>query len=268
VPNRYTPGSFTKNFSWNKSYKRLHTAIRNAFSPDRAPVPRDIWRERSDIQDADLELIPLNFFLYSMHGLNDDFVVVDRLVDRAFVAYDSDFAKLALFAFHLATSGTWRYSKWPSGKVAGWANDFVKGVAWSAGRWSSAAMSKQSLKTFLEEAIDGKSITKVRTNYRFMLKSAGILVDDQVQPTNLRAPWLTDATMLFWDRQIFSGELHRSSSPKDFEVAFFRNEIHKLLACTAEEGRTIALSSYRRYATELMPRRLEQLEHLRDLLAA
>jgi hypothetical protein len=160
MSDRYTPGSFTKNFSWHESYKRLHAAIRNGFSPGRAPVTRDTWRQQSDIQDADLELIPINFFLHSMHGLNDDFIVVDRLVDRTFVAYDADFAKLALFAFHLAMSGSWRHSKWPDGKVAGWANDFVRRVAWNGGRWSSAAFTKQSLKKYLEEAIDGKSVTR------------------------------------------------------------------------------------------------------------
>jgi hypothetical protein len=101
-----------------------------------------------------------------------------------------------------------------------------------------------------------------------MLKSAGILVDDQVQPIDLRAPWLADATMLFWDRQIFSGELHRSNSAQAFETTFFRNEVYKLLGCTAEEARPIVLSSYRKYGAELLPRRLEQLEELRGLLAA
>ena len=33
----YTPGSFTKNFSWHQSYKKLHNAIRSGFSSGRAP---------------------------------------------------------------------------------------------------------------------------------------------------------------------------------------------------------------------------------------
>lgn len=115
----YTPGSYTKNFSWHHSYKRLHSAIRNGFPSELVPVERDKWREHSRIGDAYRELIPLNFFLYSMRGLHEDFIVVDRLVERSSVPYDADFARLALFAFHLAMSGNWHQSKWPDGRVAG-----------------------------------------------------------------------------------------------------------------------------------------------------
>jgi hypothetical protein len=243
----YTPGSFTKNFSWHRSYRNLHTAIRKGFSAGLEPVERETWRERSGIGDANRELIPLNFFLYTMRGLNGDFVVVDRLVERSFVRYDADFGKLALFAFHLAATGNWHHSKWPDGKVAGWANDFIRTVAWNDGQWREAAFTEYALKSFLEERIDGKAVTKrkVLTNYRYMLASADVLVDERIQPVDLRAPWLTDATQLFWDRQIFGGELHRSSDQKEFEAAFFRHEMYMLLGCTAEQGRVIALSTYR-----------------------
>jgi hypothetical protein len=266
----YTAGSFTKNFGWKESYEKLHVAIRNGFSDGLAPVTRDQWRKRSEVANADRELIPLNFFLHSRCGLKDDFVVVDRLVERTFVPYNTNFASLALFAFHLAASGTWHHSKWPDGRVAGWANEFIRTVAWKGGCWGSAAFTKQTLKSFLESRIEGEGVTKrkVRTNYRYMLASAGALVDEEVQRPNLRSPWLTDATQLFWDRQIFSGELHRSSDQKEFEAAFFRHEIYMLLGCTAEQGRAIALSAYRVYVTQLLPNRLEQLEKLRGLLAA
>jgi hypothetical protein len=266
----YTPGSFTKNFSWHQSYKKLHNAIRSGFSSGRAPVARERWRERSGIGDANRELIPLNFFLHSMLGLNEDFVVVDRLVERTFVPYDADFAKLALFAFHLAASGNWRHSKWPDGRVAGWANEFIRTVAWRDGQWSGAAFTERTLTSFVDERIDGEAVTKrkVLTNYRYMIASAGVLVDGQIPKTDLRARWLTDATQLFWDRQVFTGELRRSGSAKDFEAAFFRHEIYKLLGCTSEEGRTIALAIYRDYSERILPTRIEQLEKLRTLLAA
>lgn len=266
----YSPGSFTKNFSWHQSYKKLHAAVRNGFSSKRDPVVRERWRERSGIGDTNRELIPMNFFLHSMRGVNDSFFVVDRLVERAFVPYDADFAKLALFAFHLAMSGNWRHSKWPDGKVAGWASEFIRTIAWSSGQWRSAAFTERSLGSFLEEHIDGEAVTKrkVLTNYRYMLASAGVLVDERVQETDLRAPWVADATQLFWDREIFSGELHRSSSAKDFESAFLREEIYKLLPCTAEQGRAIALAIYRDYSERILPTRIKQLEVLRVLLAA
>jgi hypothetical protein len=266
----YTAGSYTKNFGWEESYEKLHSAIRKGFSAELAPVTRDAWRERSEIADPDRELIPLNFFLHSRRGLNDVFIIADRLVERAFDPYNTNFASLALFAFHLAMSGTWHHSKWPDGRVAGWANEFIRAVAWRDGRWRSTAFTEQALKLFLEETVDGEDVTKrkVLTNYRYMLLSAGALMDDQIQQPNLQAPWLTDATQLFWDRQIFSGELNRSSNQKDFEAAFFRHDIHMLLGCTAEEGRIISLSTYRPYIARLLPKRLEQLEELRGLLAA
>lgn len=270
MADKYTPGSFTKNFSWHLSYKKLHSAIRCGFSLGPTPVTREAWRERSGIGDPNRELIPLSFFLHSMRGLNDDFVVADRLVERAFVPYDADFAKLALFAFHLAASGNWRHSKWPDGKVAGWANEFIRTVGWKDGQWSGAAFTELALSSFLDEQIDGEAVTKrkVLTNYRYMLASAGVLVDEQIPKMDLRAPWLTDATQLFWDRQIFTGELHRSSRARDFESAFLRHEIYKLLGCSSSEGRTIALGTHRDYSGRILPTRMEQLEKLRVLLAA
>lgn len=267
---KYTAGSFTKNFGWDDSYEKLHLAIRNGFSEGYPPIERESWRTRSKIADSDRELIPLNFFLHSMRGRNADFVVVDRLVERTVAPYNLNFANLALFAFHLASSGNWRHSKWPDGRVAGWANEFIRTVAWRSGSWDSAAFTRQSLKLFLQDRIEGEPVTrrKVLTNYRYMLTSAGALIDNRVQNLNFQAPWLTDAAMLFWDRQIFAGELHGKEPQKHFEAAFFRNEIYKLLGCGAEQGKAIAVSAYRAYSAELLPKRLEQLEKLRVQLAA
>jgi hypothetical protein len=126
MPRLHTAGSFTKNFGWNESYEKLHTAIRKGFSLGLSPTKREDWRKRSEICDPDRELIPLNFFLCTTPRLNNDFVMVDRLVERAIVPYDADFAKLSFFAFNLAMSGSWLRTKWPDGKVAGWANEFVR----------------------------------------------------------------------------------------------------------------------------------------------
>lgn len=266
----YTAASFTKNFGWNKSYEKLHAAIRNGFCAGLTPTDRETWRERSKIADQYRELLPLNFFLYSRPGLKDDFVLVDRLVERSFDNYDIDFAKLGLFAFHLASSGSWRRSKWPDGRVAGWSNELIRTRVWNHGKWRSEALTERSLDAFLKSQLDGEEVTKikVRNNYRFMLKSAGMLVDAQSGPGQRDIPWWIAATQLFWDRQIFGGELHRSSGVKEFEAAFFRHDIHKLLGCTSEQGRAIALATYRDYSAQLLPNRIRQLERLRGLLAA
>ena len=266
---QYTAGSFTKNFSWNRSYKRLHTAIKNGFSERLSPVTRDAWRERSEIRDADRELIPLNFFLFSKRGLNDDFVLVDRLVERARAHYDIDFARLALFAFHLAMSGNWHRSKWPDGKVAGWANELIR-AAWSRGNWGAGAFTDASLKVFIFARIDAEDRTKnkIFTNYRYMLKSAGILIDGEFQPVDLTGRWPIDATQLFWDRQIFIGELDPKSDRTDYHAAFIRHEIHKLLGCSEEQGRAFVFGAYRDYSAEMAGQRFAQLEKLKALLAA
>src|SRR6266496_783496 len=114
---KYTPGSFTKNFSWNESYERLHRAVRAGFSSSgSAPITRDRWRSDSMIDDSDRELIPMNFFLYSVVGTKEDYLLVDQLVAVAKDRYDQQFAQLSLFAFHMANSGRWRHSQWPDGR--------------------------------------------------------------------------------------------------------------------------------------------------------
>lgn len=267
---RYTAGSFTKNFSWKRSYRKLHTAIKNGFSAGLSPVTRDLWRKRSGIGDPDRELIPLNFFLYSKRGLNSDLVLVDRLVERTRFNYDSEFAKLALFAFHLAMSGNWHHSKWPDGKVAGWGNEFIRTIAWSGGEWGAGAFTDSSLKSFIAERIDGEDVTrrKVLTNYRYMLTSAGFLAHGEFQPDDRRGHWPIDATQLFWDRQIFSGELGPTSDRADYYAAFIRHEIHKLLGCSEEQGRAFAFGAYRDYSAKRASQRFAQLEKLKALLAA
>ena len=41
-----------------------------------------------------------------------------------------------------------------------------------------------------------------------MLESAGVLIDGELQPKDLRQRWITDAVQLFWDRQILEGNRH------------------------------------------------------------
>jgi hypothetical protein len=109
---------------------------------------------------------------------------------------------------------------------------------------------------------------KVFTNYRYVLISAGVLVDGKMQAAELETPWPYEAIQLFWDRQVFCGELHRASGPDEFEAAFFRNDVHKLIGCTAKQGRAYALRAYRDYSARWLPQRMEHLEELRGRLAA
>jgi hypothetical protein len=272
MQNRYSPGSFTKNFSWNKSYLRLHRAISNGFAEADAPVARERWRAQSGIADGDRQLIPLNFFLHTIQGLHEDFVLVDQLVDTATHPYSDQFAQLALFAFHLANSGSWRHSKWPDGRVAGRANELVRDVAWLGDDWVAGAFFDNTLMNFIEQRIDAEPVTKrkVFTNYRDMLRSAGVLVGDVLQPRDLRQRWLTDAVQLFWDRQILDGKLPATANAAALEDTLVSNEIYKLLRCDADQCVAFARAAYPEFSQGQAAHRADQIATLRHrgLIAA
>jgi hypothetical protein len=271
MPALYTPGSYSKDFAWSESYKRLYDAIRCGFSKMLEPVTRENWRKNSGIENKDLELIPLNFFLYAKDCIDGDFVLVDRLVELAIrQPYDKHFAQLSLFAFHLANSGGWRRSQWSDGRVAGWANEFIRDRVWHAGRWSGGALERSSILKFVEERIEGQlgTLTKVCTNYHHMLRNAGVVVDGVLQEPDFRDTWYVDAVQLFWDRRIFDGKLNSSSDQIAFEKAFLDEEIYKLLACDKKQGITFARAAFREYSKTRRQERTKQLGKLRIRIAA
>jgi hypothetical protein len=233
------------------------------------PLTRELWRKRSGIRSSDTQLVPMNFFLYSTQGIEGDFILVDRLVEKATQRYDQDFGWLALFAFHLANSGRWRGSKWRDGRVAGWANSLIRERAWRDGQWLDEALKKPAVNQFLEPRLVCTAYTrhKVVNNYHFMLVSAGAIVGKKVQPIDFSAHWPIDATQLFWDRQIFDGLLSPSSDRKSFEIAFFDREIYKLLGCSEAQGRAFVAAAFRDYGTR-MENRAKQIADLRGALVA
>ncbi|SRR5258707_4700574 len=266
MPRTYTPGSFTKNFSWDHSYERLFMAIKKGFGEELSPVSRDDWRSASGIPDNDRQLIPLNFFLYSMRGVEEDRVLVDRLVDAAIERrYNADFAQLALFAFHLSCSGNWRHSKWPDGRVAGWANKLICDVAWRNGSWTATAFDEVGLTEFLKENLDAEVVTlrKVFTNYRFMLRSAGVLVNDRLQPPNYAQRWYVDAVQLFWDRHFFEGNLPLGANARTLEDIFFNRETHRLLNCDETQARVFVRTAAREYLPGILASRADQIQELK-----
>jgi hypothetical protein len=267
----HTPASFTKNFAWNESFKKLLQSISDGFGGATDPISRDTWRKQSGINNKNLELIPLNFFLYSKKGIHDDFVMADTLVERAVVGrYDSSFANLALFALHLARAGDWHGSKWPDGRVAGWVNLFIVEHAWRGGDWRNDAFGHRAMSEFLDDHVDGEARTKRKmlTNYRFMLRSAGVLVEERLSPKALHEPWLLQATQLFWDRELFDGHITPSADAKLLERIFYEKKIQKLLRCTEQEARPIIMAACRQYSAGRLAQRASQLERLRPALLA
>jgi hypothetical protein len=263
----YTPGSFTKNFSWNHSYKRLYNAIRSGFSGERGPISRERWRANSRIGDTNRELIPMNFFLYSVEGAAEDYILVDQFVEYALATrYDVEFCQFALFDFHQANSGHWKNSPWTDGRVAGWANDYIREIASAKGAWPANAFDERPLGDFLNEKIVGEVVTKHKmlTNYRYMLKSAGVLVDGKLQPVNLRQRWYVDAVQLFWDRQIFEGALGATAKISALEDSLIDHEAFKLLRCEKEQCRAFARAAYGEFSTGQGPARVAQIDALRS----
>jgi hypothetical protein len=193
-------------------------------------------------------------------------VLVDRLVELAIKQpYDRHFAQLSLFSFHLAHSGAWRRSQWSDGRVAGWANEFIRDRVWQTGSWNGSALERSSILKFVEERIKGQpeTLTKVCTNYHHMLRNAGIIVDGSFQEPNFRDTWYVDAVQLFWDRSIFDGKLSVTSNQAAFEEAFLDEEIYKLLACDDKQGITFARSAFREYSRSRRSERATQLSKLK-----
>jgi DGQHR domain-containing protein len=194
------------------------------------------------------------------------YVLVDQLVDTAMDPYNQQFAQLALFSFHMANSGTWRNSHWPDGKVAEWANELIRKEAWHKDDWSEAAFSDKELSAWIELHVDAEEVTrrKVFTNYRYMLRSAGVLVDEHLQPNDLRQRWLVDAVQLFWDREIFDGNLKAAAGLPTLESALIDNDIYKLLRCSKDQCRTFARAAFAEFSTGQGADRVRQLQSLRD----
>jgi hypothetical protein len=207
----------------------------------------------------------MNFFLYSVPGEKDDYLLVDQLVDAAMDPYDLQFGRLALFAFHMANSGKWRKSQWPDGKVAGWANELIL-AAWDRDDWAADAFSDKQLFEFIQRHLDAEEVTqrKVFTNYRYMLKSAGVLSAARLQPQDLRQRWLIDAILLFWDRGIFDGLLKATSNLGALESALIDDEIYKLIRCNKDQCRTFARAAFPEFAGGQGLDRARQLQRLRD----
>jgi len=207
----------------------------------------------------------MNFFLYSVLGAREDYLLVDQLVDAAMDPYDPQFAQLALFSFHMANSGRWRKSHWPDGKVAGWANELIV-TAWTGDDWVADAFSDRQLLAFIQRRLNAEEVTqrKIFTNYRYMLKSAGVLAAGRLLPKDLRQRWLVDAVLLFWDRAIFEGSLKASATLGVLESALIDSDIYKLLRCSKDQCRVFARAAFPEFTGGQALDRARQLQTLRD----
>jgi hypothetical protein len=247
----YTPASFTKNLGWGLNCQKLQGSIAHGFRGELKPVTRKDWRQNAGMDDRYRELVPLDFFLFSRKDVQDDFVLVDELVQQSVSSpYGRSFDRLALFAFHFADSGTWRNSMWDDGKVAGWSNEFIRTVVWQNGAWQRYALSDECVLEFIANRVQGtrKSHTKMFTNYRHMLRISGVFEGLMADPIDLQPEqWGTKACMLAWDRMMYRGSIDETTGLDGLTSAFLQEEVYKLLGCSKKFGLEIARNAAAEY---------------------
>jgi hypothetical protein len=236
----YRPGSFSKNFAWHGTgFAKLHRAIVAGFSSRLASVSRAAFRENCGISDPNLQLIPINFFLFNRGPAQGSLLAVDELVFQAIEQPHSIvFDRLALFAVHLSNVG-----KMPTGGTP-WAREFVLNRLWSDGFWRRAELQPDRIDSFLQTAMDARSEvrTKCRTNYRHLFDLAEYLNGTEAEIENRDAPWLSPALILAWDRGILSG-LIAPSPTVDQLVGFVRGQrIYQLIGVPQEFAERLASS--------------------------
>ena len=243
LPGPYSPGSFTKNYGWSgKGFLRLHEAISAGFSGKLAPVDRTNWRSAAQLSDTQF-LLTANFFLHSVRSGKENFVVIDEFVRQAIMEPHSlAFDRLALFVFNLSLGGL------RSGDISGeefpalWANQFVREVLWSEGRWRRNALDESMMDGFIGSRIIGVPDVKVkcRTNYRHMFEIVNYLPSSNSVINTDPESWIASALFTAWDRRALSFGSAASKQASSFIEESLKAEDFKLLGVTVDEFRTLA----------------------------
>lgn len=243
----HRPGSFTKNIGIGDDWSRLRNSISCGFQRETRAVTRRAWAESCGLGAS--HLIPLNFFLYSTPGDDEDLVMPDEFVHQSMSGTsDKTFGRLALFALNLANSGTWHHTFWPDGRVAGWCNEFIREVAWQNGQWQRQAFSDSSLVAFIEKNVRARPLSarKVFTNYRRLFNLAGIFSSREIDTKPWE--WGISACKLFWDRLTYQNLLPSNPATDKLVEVFLEHEIYKLLGCSKDTGLVIAAKAAQEYA--------------------
>lgn len=239
---KYPPGSFSKNFAWHGTgLRKLHRSIRAGFGGKLEPVSRARWRAGSRIDDAALELIPLNFFLFN----EGNALLIDELAFQAISrAHTIRFDRLALFALHLSQVGT------PPGRAVGrpamWANEFVREKLWKSGLWQTSALADASLDAFIVDRMDARPDVRVkcRNNYRHIFELCSYWPTSMPQINSGAEQWIASALYLAWDRSILNGGALTRGALLDLVA---NDDLYKLMGVTeafATSQATQILDSY------------------------
>jgi hypothetical protein len=252
----YRPGSFSKNFAWHgRGLSKLHNAIRAGFSAQLTSTSRDNFRANCGTSDADLQLIPVNFFLFNTGSQQTSVLAVDELVFQAVEQpHSALFDRLALFALHLSEVGNIRSGGTP------WARDFVLQRLWADGFWRRPELEIARLDDFLGSALDARPEVRIkcRSNYRHLFALTGYLDVNEELIDNRDGPWLSSALLLAWDRAILSAQIPESATTTQL-VEFIRGrQVARLLGVPESFAEQLASRLAPSYAEYRAIRRFDQ----------
>ena len=205
----WSPGSFTKNFSWGNSVdglKRLHEMIQMGFDGKVENVERSVFRERvKSIKRPDY--IALNFFLYNSIDNSTSFVIADELVFQAVTfPHDKAFDKLGLFAFLLSTVGRWKGAGKEQSRPAEWARHYIIDRVDNELGWQMDKITATDIETFVSTnpRYKAKTARKLSTNLNYLFNQ-GRLSDFSNSKIE---KWWVDAVFLTLDRTLREKKIH------------------------------------------------------------
>ncbi|SPP91997.1 HNH endonuclease [Bradyrhizobium vignae] len=236
----YPPGSFTKNFGWNKfppGLRRLHDVIRAGFSGVARTVSRDTFRRNCGVNDAARQLIPLNFFLHNTIVDNANYVTADELVRHAINnPHSQRFDQLALFAMHLAKMGS-RIGVAGTAHGAGFTNEFVRTRLWNNGGWARRRLTEQEIERAFENTVSAEgddTAHKCMTNYNYMMEVTG-LREQRTDFLNTRIDeWIGPGLFLAFDRYSMDRNSTTPLTEAELLAIVQGDELFKLMGTTKE----------------------------------
>lgn len=215
----WTPGSFTKNFSWGsgQGLKQLHDVIRIGFDGKIQDTRRETFRNR--VNGLPLpDYVPINFFLFNTIRDGQSLLVADELVFQAISFEHSDrFDHLALFSLFLSRAGRWRSASANQDRPSLWALHYIADRVGRDWNWNTKKINADDIEKYVsnDKRYTGQGARKLATNLAYILQVGGIgrYVSKRVEP------WWVDAIFLTLDRMIEERLLDgRAVSPTKYQT--------------------------------------------------
>jgi hypothetical protein len=198
----WTPGSFTKNFSWGngQGLKQLHDVIRIGFDGKVVDTPRDVFRQR--VKDLPLpDYVPINFFLFNTIRGGESLLIADELVFQAIsFSHTERFDHLALFALFFSHAGHWKSAQRYQDRPALWALHYIADRIGAGWMWDTDIINADDIERFVigDKRYTGQGARKLATNLNYILQAGGI----DSYPSKKVVRWWVDAIFLALDRLV------------------------------------------------------------------